>query len=97
MSATNLAVLHGRSEFPSGVNSADGEKNKEFVLFCRVQDAMRHVPNFVETWKNILDVVMDEMDAEKCSIMLKDPLSGELSIMASRARMIARAHTAPNP
>jgi transcriptional regulator with GAF, ATPase, and Fis domain len=97
MEATNLALFQGRHEFPSGVNSADGEKNKEFVLFCRVQDAMRHVPNFVETCKNILDVVMDEMDAEKCSIMLKDPLSGELSIMASRGKNDSQGPYSPEP
>ena len=86
MEATDLAVFHGGSELPSGINSADRDKNKEFVLFCKVQDAMRHVPNFVETCKKILDVVMDEMDAEKCSIMLKDPVSGELSVAASRGK-----------
>ena len=48
-------------------------KNREFILFNKVQGALRHVPNFIETCKAILDAVMDEMDAENCSLMLKDP------------------------
>ena len=69
MEAGELAVFHEGSDIPSDIISADREKKKEFVLFCRVQDAMRHVPNFVETCKSILDAVMDEMDAEKCSVV----------------------------
>lgn len=62
------------------------EKNRAFTLFHKVQGAMRHLPNFVETCKEILDGVMDEIDAENCSIMLMDPISGELSILASRSK-----------
>ena len=62
------------------------EENKTFMLFHRVQGAMRHVPNLVETCKGILDAVMDEIDADNCSLMLKDPHSGELSIRAARGR-----------
>jgi transcriptional regulator with GAF, ATPase, and Fis domain len=97
MEAADLTVFHGRSDIPSGIISADREKNKEFVLFCKVQDAMRHVPNFAETCKSILDAVMDEMDAEKCSIMLKDPVSGELSIMASRGKNDGQGLYSPEP
>jgi two-component system response regulator AtoC len=97
MNATNLAVFQGRNDIPSSFISADKEKNKEFVLFCRVQDAMRHVPDFVETCKTILDAVMDEMDAEKCSIMLKDPVSGELSLLASRGKKDGQGIYDPGP
>src|SRR4030065_1644817 len=62
------------------------EKNKEFILFSKVQGALRHVPNFIETCKVILDAVIDEMDAENCSLMLKDPVSGYLTICAARGR-----------
>jgi len=61
-------------------------KEREINLFHRVQGAMRHVPNFVETCKAILDAVIDEIDAEKCSVMIKDPASGELSLLASRGK-----------
>jgi transcriptional regulator with GAF, ATPase, and Fis domain len=47
---------------------------------------MRHVPNLVETCKGILDAVMDEIDADNCSLMFRDPQSGELSIRAARGR-----------
>ncbi len=63
-----------------------GEKSKGFILFCRVQGAMQHVPDFPETCKAILDAVMEEMDAENCSRMLKDPVSGELSIRVARGK-----------
>jgi two-component system response regulator AtoC len=56
------------------------------MLFHRIQSVMRHVPNLAETCKAILDVVMDEIDAENCSLMLKDPHTGELSIRAARGR-----------
>jgi transcriptional regulator with GAF, ATPase, and Fis domain len=62
------------------------ENNKPSFLFEKVQGAMRHVPNLVETYKGILDAVMDEMDAESCSLMLKDPHSGELCVRAVRGR-----------
>jgi two-component system response regulator AtoC len=58
---------------------------------------MRHVPNFVETCKAILDAVMDEMDVEKCSVMLKDPVSGELSVLASRAKNDGEKAYVPDP
>ena len=97
MNATDLAVFRGNGDIPSSIISADKEKNKEFVLFCRVQDAMRHVPDFVETCKTILDAVMDEMDAEKCSIMLRDPVSGELSLLASRGKKDGQGFYNPGP
>ena len=62
------------------------KRSKEFILFCRVQGAMRHIPDFPETCKAILDAVMDEMNAENCSLMLKDPASGELSVRVARGK-----------
>ncbi len=64
----------------------DHEKDREFVLFRKVQGAMRYIPDFAETCKVILEAVMDEVDAENCSIMLKDPVSGDLSIRAARGK-----------
>ena len=97
MNTTALAVFDGRNDIPSNPISANREKNREFVLFRRIQDAMRHVPNFVETCKSILDAVMDEMDAEKCSIMLRDPISGELSLLASRGNKDGQGIYNPEP
>ncbi len=66
--------------------TAPRPKAKGSTLFCKVQGAMRHVPDFVETCKGILDAVMEEMDAENCSLMLKDPVSGELAVRAARGK-----------
>jgi len=63
-----------------------GKKSRAFALFQKVQGAMRNVPNFGETCKAILDAVMDEMDGENCSLMLKDPVSGDLTICAARGK-----------
>jgi len=62
------------------------EKNRAFVLFQKIQGAMRSIPNFGETCKAILDAVIDETDAENCSLMLKDPASGELFVCAARGK-----------
>ena len=47
---------------------------------------MLNVPDFGETCKAILNAVMDEMDAENCSLMMKDPVSGHLIIRAARGK-----------
>jgi transcriptional regulator with PAS, ATPase and Fis domain len=62
------------------------ERSRPLVLFEKVQGAMRHIPNFMSTCKAVLDAVMDEIDAENCSLMLKDPVSGLLSVRAARGR-----------
>src|SRR5512143_2438702 len=62
------------------------DENREFLLFRRVQGAMRYAPDFVETCKSVLNAVMDGIDAENCSIMLKDPVSGELTVRAARGK-----------
>jgi len=73
------------------------KKEKAFNLFLRVQGAMHHVPNFVETCKEILDAVMDEIDAENCSVMLRDSISGELSVLASRGKNDKENGYSPDP
>ncbi|MEI9478378.1 MAG: sigma 54-interacting transcriptional regulator [Deltaproteobacteria bacterium] len=71
---------------PSNTHPSLEGKSKEFILFCKVQGAMRFVPDFAETCKAILNAVMEEMDAENCSLMLKDPTTGELSIRVARGK-----------
>jgi transcriptional regulator with GAF, ATPase, and Fis domain len=73
------------------ISPAMQEKNKAFTLFKKVQGAMANVPNFGETCKAILDAVMDEIDADNCSLMLKDPVSGDLSVCAARGRKEGRS------
>lgn len=67
------------------------EENRGFILFQKVQGAMRFVPDFGETCKAILEAVMDGMSAENCSLMLRDPVSGELTIRAARGKHETRS------
>ena len=62
------------------------KRGGEFALFSKIQGALSHAPNFSKTCKAILDAVMDEMDAENCSLMLKDPTSNQLSVRAARGK-----------
>ncbi len=62
------------------------EKSKAYTLFQKIQGAMQLVPNFSDTCTAILDAVIDEMDAENCSLMLKDPASGYLTVCAARGK-----------
>ncbi len=62
------------------------KKSRAHTLFQKVQGAMLNVPDFGETCRAILDAVMDEMDAENCSLMLKDPVSGDLTVRAARGK-----------
>ena len=75
-----------RSGISTNVLYPVDNKTKIFTLFRKVQGAMHNVPNFGDTCKGILDAVMEEMDAENCSLMLKDPNSGDLTICAARGR-----------
>jgi transcriptional regulator with GAF, ATPase, and Fis domain len=73
------------------------KKSRAYTLFQKVQGAMHNVPNFGETCKSILDAVMDEIDAENCSLMLKDPVSGYLTICAARGKNEKKSVYYPDP
>src|SRR4030042_2181475 len=79
-------TLPKRSGISTNVRYPLDDKTRVFTLFRKVQGAMHNVPNFGDTCKAILDAVMEEMDAENCSLMLKDPNSGDLTICAARGR-----------
>jgi two-component system response regulator AtoC len=79
-------ALPKRSGIPANVLYPVDNKTKVFTLFRKVQGAMHKVPNFGDTCKAILDAVMEEMDAENCSLMLKDPNSGDLAVCAARGK-----------
>ena len=81
-----VEMLPRRAEIFSNVLYPLDKESRAFLLFQKVQGAMHHVPNFGETCKAILDAVIDEMDAENCSLMLKDPVSGDLTICAARGK-----------
>jgi two-component system response regulator AtoC len=79
-------ILPKRSEISSNILYPLDKKSRAYTLFQKVQGAMHNVPDFGETCRAILDAVIDEMDAENCSLMLKDPISGDLAICAARGR-----------
>ncbi len=79
-------TLPKRSGISTNVLYPLDDKTRVFTLFRKVQGAMHNVPNFGDTCKAILDAVMEEMDAENCSLMLKDPNSGDLTICAARGK-----------
>jgi two-component system response regulator AtoC len=81
-----VGILPKRSEISTNVFYPLDKKSRASTLFQKVQGAMRNVPNFGDTCKAILDAVMDEMDGENCSLMLKDPISGDLAICAARGK-----------
>ena len=86
MEANTLPTLPKRSGISTNVLYPVDNKTRIFTLFRKVQGAMHNVPNFGDTCKAILDAVMEEMDAENCSLMLKDPNSGDLTICAARGK-----------
>src|SRR4030042_1366517 len=88
MEARSLALksLSERFDPSFGAVSFVQGRDKAFNLYRRVQDAMRYVPNIGDTCKGILDAVIEEMDAENCSVMLLDPISGDLSVRAARGK-----------
>ncbi len=81
-----LDALSKSFENASDIPFFVGKGNRAFGLFQKVQGAMRHVPDFGETCKAILDVVIEEIDAENCSLMLKDPVSGCLVVRSARGK-----------
>ena len=79
MEATGLPAI----DFPgrgliSAENPASEKGPREFILFRKIQGALRCLPDFPDTRRAIPDEVMDEMEAENCSVMLQAPCSGEL-------------------
>ncbi len=66
------------------MDSWSGEVNLSFIQ--RVNGALQLIPDFPEICKTILDVVIEEIDADNCSLMLKDPASNLLVLRAARGR-----------
>ena len=61
-------------------------EEKSLSLIQRVDGALQLIPDFPETCKSILDALIEEMDADNCSLMLKDPVSNLLVLRAARGR-----------
>ncbi|MEW6184532.1 MAG: sigma 54-interacting transcriptional regulator, partial [Thermodesulfobacteriota bacterium] len=62
------------------------EQGTAYAFFQKIQRAMSCFPNFSEICKGILNTVVEEIEAENCSLMLKDPFSEELTIFMARGQ-----------
>ena len=71
-------------------NTWPGEEN--LPLIQRVNGALQLIPDFPEIFKSILDAVIEEMDADNCSMMLKDPASNLLVLRAARGKEDSRSN-----
>ncbi len=70
----------------SEVMSSFKKPHNPVNLFQKVQGALRFVPDFGMACRAILNAVMDEMDAENCSLMLKHTPTGDLIVHAARGK-----------
>ena len=75
-----------KKEISSNLVSSPKGGSRALILFQKIQSALLYLPDFGKTCKAILDAVIDEVDAENCSLMLMDPVSGELRVRAARGR-----------
>jgi len=71
-------------------NTWPGEEN--LPLIQRINGALQLIPDFPEICKSILDAVIEEMDVDNCSMMLKDPASNLLILRAARGREDSRSN-----
>jgi two-component system response regulator AtoC len=67
-------------------------REERLSLIERVNGALQLIPNFPETCKSILDAVIEEIDADNCSMMLKDPGTDLLVLRAARGREDTRSN-----
>jgi two-component system, NtrC family, response regulator AtoC len=64
--------IHSLSSYP--------KNDRILLLLSKVKEALDLMPDFPLGCKVILDTLVDQFDAENCSVMLKDPDSGILSV-----------------
>ena len=67
-------------------------REERLTLIERVNGALQLIPNFPETCKSILDAVIEEINADNCSMMLKDPATNLLVLRAARGREDKRSN-----
>ena len=78
------------------------EKLKELSVVRRVSDSLRFGFNLEEVTCTVVDILVEEVGAENCSLMLLDTSTGELGIRAARgggdaATTYYPADAAPDP
>lgn len=71
---------------PEGSSRPCGGTAREFFIVKRIIDSMRFLPDSSKVYLTIVDVVIDESEAENCSLMLLDSDTGKLVIKAAKGR-----------
>jgi transcriptional regulator with GAF, ATPase, and Fis domain len=66
--------------------SSYGKDQQAFLLLRKVQQALALMPDSVQGCKVILDALVEQFDAENCSLMLKDSDSHTLSVCVARGK-----------
>lgn len=59
---------------------------RNFSIVRRVVDSMRHLPDLSMVYIAIVDIVVDEIEAENCSLMILDRYSNELVVKVAKGK-----------
>ena len=84
---TSLKSLNIHDRVPEKAVHAHKDIARKFFLIKRIIDSMRFLPDLAKVYLTIVDVVIDETEAENCSLMLLDRDTGKLVIKAAKGRL----------
>ena len=76
-----LAATHARFE----------ERVRELSAIRRIVDALKYIQNARRVFEGIIDTIIDETNAENCSLMLLDRNTDELQVKAARSQTDAES------
>ncbi len=87
---TSRESLDIYDQVPEKAVHARKDMAREFSIIKRIIDSMRFLPDLVKVYLTIVDVVIDETEAENCSLMLLDRDTGKLVIKAAKGKQDER-------
>jgi len=61
-------------------------KTREFSIIGQIVDSMKYLPDLAKVYLTIVDVVIDETNAENCSLMLLDRGTDRLFVRAAKGK-----------
>lgn len=67
-------------------NARFEERIRELSIVRRVVDALKHIQDARRVFEGILDTIIDETNAENCSLMFLDPQTNGLVVKAARSQ-----------
>ena len=83
---TSRESLDIYDQVPEKAVHARKDMAREFSLIKRIINSMRFLPDLAKVYLTIVDVVIDETEAENCSLMLLDKDTGKLVIKAAKGK-----------